>query len=74
MCLVFLPPLVLATNVTESVTELVNFDLAEILLLAGGAIPAVPFRRCQPVLGYLLWSAAGIQRLSYRVGNIGSNY
>ena len=51
-----------------------NLDLAEILVLVGGSIPpAVPLRRrCQPVLGSLLGTAAGIHRLSHRpVGTSG---
>ena len=64
--------LVVTTHFTESVAESVNLDLAEILLLVGGSIPpAVPFRRrCQPVLGSLLGSVAGIHRLSHRLGEI----
>ena len=48
------PVLVVATNVNESVAESVNFDLAEILVLVGGAVPPpVPFHRwCQPALEY----------------------
>ena len=55
-------PVVITPNVTELVFEFVNCDPAEILVLAGGAIPPpVSFhRRCQPVLGSLLGFAAGI--------------
>ena len=48
----FFGNLELSCLVLTSSTRSITFILAEILVLAGGAIP--PRRRCQPVLGSLL--------------------